>query len=101
MTGYKVGSGHCWVCDGAIENIVNQITFFTENQPYGAGTFTQGMYSYNNPGIEGGIVYLYFHRNWGWYSPNLNGWYAYNLITDTGQSGNYQYLRQDFFVDVP
>jgi len=106
MTGYSVNflslpNGHCWVCDGVQENTYNQITFFTENQPYGAGTFTQGMYSHNSPGIEGGNVYLYFHMNWGWSPSSLNGWYAYNNFTSAPDGNNYQYLRKDFYVATP
>ncbi len=100
MTGYKIASGHCWVCDGAEENIYDQITFYTENQPYGAGMFTQGMYTYTNPGIVGGIVCHLYHRNWGWSDTDFNGWYTSNNLADTGQSGNYQYLRKDFYISV-
>ena len=106
MTGYKVDipqpldtmtiNGHCWVCDGTLETIVDQITYYTENQPYGAGTFTQGMYSISSPGIIGGIVSSFFHMNWG---GTGNGWYAYNNVNSPG--GNYQYLRKDIIVIKP
>ena len=103
MTGYinpNGTDGHGWVCDGAYEYIHNAITFFTENQPYGAGNFTQGMYSINNPGFGVGAgtgnTLLYFHMNWGW-SGFCDEWY----ISDSANSGdgyNYQYLREDIFV---
>ena len=94
-------AGHCWVCDGVRETIYNQITFFTESQPYGAGLFEQGMYSYNTPGIVGGIVYLYFHMNWGRVNSSLNTWYVFNNDANDGQNGNYQYFRKDFFISKP
>lgn len=91
------GNCHYWVCDGAKENIINQITYFTKNQPNGAGTFTQGEYSYNSPGIIGGTVTRQYHMNWGWGGP-YDGWYADNNLP-TGQ--NFQYYRVDIFVNTP
>ena len=98
---WQLISGHCWVCDGAQENIYDQITYFTENQPYGAGTFEQGMYSHSYPGIVGGIVYLYFHMNWGGSSASDNTWYVFNSFTNAPNGDNYQYFRKDFYVSVP
>lgn len=91
--------GHFWVCEGAKESLVNQLYFYTENQPYGAGTFTQGMYSHNNPGIEGGNMYLYFYMCWGLgghrdYHPN--GWFVSNNVS-VGES-NYQNYRKNIYV---
>ena len=100
MTGSKtlLGTGHCWVCDGAIENISNQITFFTENQPYGAGTFTQGMYTNSSPGVIGGIYYYYFHMKFGNDSiESDDGWYADNNLPS---NSNYQYNRKDITVHL-
>lgn len=90
-------SGHFWVCDGVRETIMNQIQFFTENQPYGAGSFTQGMYSLSNPGIEGGIFYIHFHMNWG--RGSNNAWYLGDSVNSP--FGNYNTLRHDIFVNVP
>lgn len=88
---------HYWVCDGVEEDIYNQITFFTENQPGGTGNFTQGMYSINNPGIIGGTYYYYYHMNWG-KNDNSDGWYADNNLPT---SNNYQYYREDIYVTSP
>lgn len=93
--------GHFWVCEGAKETIYNQIMFYTENQPNGAGTFTQGMYSQSSPGIVGGgDSYLQFYMNWGWgpspASAPLNGWFLSNNVSVDGH--NYQYLRKDIFI---
>ncbi len=91
------GNCHYWVCDGTKETITNQITFFTENQPNGNGEFTQGLYSYSNPGVIGGLITRQYHMNWGWGGVQ-DGWYAdNNLPTDY----NYQYSRQDLFVSAP
>jgi hypothetical protein len=108
MDGYKIGSnpsdpldmvsGHCWVCEGAKEITADQIQYFTENQPYGAGTFTQGMYSYSSPGTLGGNVYLYFYMNWGW-GASYNGWYTYNDVNSSG--GNFQYFRSHILISTP
>ena len=76
------GSKHIWVCDGVKETMNNRIIFYTENQPNGTGTFTQGMYSHDNPGYVGGIgsPYCYFNMNWGMAEQDLfrNGWYLGN-----------------------
>ena len=84
--------GHFWVCEGAKEIYLNQIVFYTENQPYGTGTFTPGMYSRTNPGIVGGSnPSLDFYMNWGWgqkstYSGPLNGWYSSNNVNVDGSN---------------
>lgn len=95
----STNKGHFWVCEGAKEMLVNQLVFYTENQPYGAGTFTQGMYSHNNPGTEGGILYLYFYMNWGKgglmdYHPN--GWFISNNVSIGGS--NYQNYRKNIYL---
>jgi hypothetical protein len=61
-----IGNSHYWVCDGARRLTTNQMEYYTEWQPNGNGVFTTGWHSINSPGLLGGIVYLYFHMNWGW-----------------------------------
>ena len=93
--------GHLWVCEGDKQTLVNQLVFYTENQPYGSGTFYPGMYSYNNPGVEGGVMYLYFYMNWGWGSTNNyhpNGWFLSNNVSVNGN--NYQNYRKNIYVSV-
>jgi hypothetical protein len=94
--------GHFWVSEGVHEIIYDAIQFYTENQPYGVGSFTQGMYTYNNPGVEGGSIFFhYFYMNWGWNTSisNYNGWFA-SYDVDSGQ-GNLQYQRTNIYVSVP
>lgn len=97
--------GHFWVCEGVHEIIYDAIEFYTEHQPNSSGTYTQGMYSYNTPGIEGGsIFYHYFYMNWGAgrnTDPNAtyNGWFASN--DEEYEEGNPQYLRTNIYVSVP
>ena len=95
--------GHFWVCEGAKEIDFYQIVYYTENQPYGAGTFTQGMYSRTNPGIiGGGNPSLDFYMNWGWGNTPLfhpNGWFSSNNVSvDTC---NFVNDRKDIFVSYP
>lgn len=91
---------HFWVCEGAKEYNYDQILFYTENQPNGAGNFTQGMYSYSNPGsLGGGNPSYYYYMNWGmgsspYFSPN--GWYSANDVTLDGT--NLSSNRKDIFV---
>lgn len=91
---------HFWVCEGAYETDYNRIIYFTENQPNGAGTFTQGMYNMSVPGdVGGGNPYLYFYMNWGMGSSpyfDPNGWYASNDVVVDGT--NLSSDRQDVFV---
>ena len=97
------GSFHTWVCDGVTETMNNQIIFFTENQPYGTGTFTQGMYSHDNPGYVGGIgsPYYYFNMNWCMAGQDLfrNGWY----LGDSANSGAGNFLngRTEIVITAP
>lgn len=94
--------GHMWISEGVHEIIYDAIQYYTENQPYGAGTFTPGMYSIGNPGVEGGsIFYHYFYLNWGWFTGlhNYNGWFASNDV-DSGD-GNFQYNRYNVYVSHP
>lgn len=94
--------GHFWVCEGTHEIIYDAIQFYTENQPYGAGNFTQGMYSLNSPGIVGGSNFFhYFYMNWGWFytTSNPNGWFVQNNY-NSGQ-GNFQYLKKTIYVSKP
>ena len=77
---------HAWVCDGVRQAVYNQLQFFTENQPYGAGNFTQGMYTISNPGLigqpVGSPIYTY-HMNWGMIITSYNGWFAANYNFST------------------
>ncbi len=97
-------TGHTWVCDGVREISYYAVRFYTENQPYGIGNFTQGMFSYNNPGTVGGTNFFYtFHMNWGLrkgpYYPDYDGWYeSNNFIYDPIK---YHYLRYNIYISVP
>ena len=97
--------GHYWVCEGAHEIIYDAIEFYTDNQPGGAGDFSQGMYSYSSPGVVGGSIYYhYFYMNWGAgyvNDPNMkyNGWFASNDVEF--YEGNPQYLRTNIYVSLP
>ena len=92
-------TGHIWVCDGVRETTINEIRYFTENQPYGTGTFTQGQYSINSPGSVGGNVYIHFYMNWGHGTTGGNAWYLGDNVNS--HDGNYQNFRKDIFVEVP
>ena len=91
---------HFWVCEGAKETYYNRMLFYTENQPNGAGVFTQGMYTRTVPGdIGGGNPYLSFYMNWGmgsspYFSPN--GWYGANYVVLDGNDLSSD--RKDIFV---
>ena len=99
MTGYNsAGEGHAWVCDGAKQYIYNYVTFFTENQPYGAGYFSQGMYTLSNPGTVGGIVRPYFHMKFGAEDGDYDDWYIDNVFSS---ECDFQYSRQDIFISYP
>lgn len=99
MGGYDAdGDGHAWICDGEKQYIYNYITFFTENQPYGAGTFTQGMYSISSPGTEGGLVRPYYHMKFGAEYGAYDDWYIENYFI----SGcDFHYSRKDITVTCP
>lgn len=94
--------GHTWLCEGAQEVFPNRMFFFTENQPYGAGNFTQGMYTLSNPGDAGNSSYfINFYMNWGYGQSGTgrNGWYASNNVNSN--YGNYQYDRRNIYVIKP
>ena len=94
--------GHTWVCEGAQDIYVNRLYYFTENQPYGAGTFSQGMYSITNPGDVGNVNYLInFYMNWceGETGTGYNGWYAANNVNSS--YGDYKYQRTNIYVIKP
>ena len=90
--------GHYWVCDGAREITTGQMLYFTEWQPDGNGVFTTGWNTMDSPGVLGGIVYLYFHMNWGG-GGSHDGWFAFNDVNSG--NGNFQYARQDFYITKP
>ncbi len=95
-------SGHTWVCEGAQDIYVNRLYYFTENQPYGAGAFTQGMYSINNPGDVGNVNFMInFYMNWGEgeNGNGRNGWFASNDVNS--YYGNYKYNRSNIYVIKP
>lgn len=89
-------SGHAWVCDGVRQAVYNQLQFFTENQPDGAGEFFQGMYTYSNPGLigqpVGSPIYTY-HMNWGMTTTSYNGWFSANYTFSNPL--DYNYLRNN------
>lgn len=96
MYGWKTSSlgsdTNLWVSDGVRQAVYNEIQFFTENQPNGAGTFTQGMYTYNNPGLAGqpvgNPIYTY-HMNWGLQNGSYNGWFTSNYTYSAPLNYNY------------
>lgn len=74
---------YAWVCDGVRETVYNEIQYYTENQPNGAGNFTQGMYTITNPGLAGqpvGSPIYTYHMNWGLIGGTYNGWFTANYI---------------------
>lgn len=96
MYGYKTSSlgsePNLWVCDGVRQAVYNQVQFFTENQPYGAGSFTQGMYTYTNPGLIGqpvGTAIYTYHMNWGLQGAAYNGWFSANYNYSSPLNYNY------------
>lgn len=103
MTGKSSdGKGHFWICDGVTESISNQIIFYTENQPYGAGEFTQGLYSYSSPGVIGGTIFYYlFNLNWCLLPEDLemNGWYAAGYVLPG--YGYFPNTRYNIFISEP
>lgn len=93
--------GHMWVCEGVRNALIGQLLFYTENQPYGVGSFTQGMYSHSSPGSEGGIVYRYYYMNWGWVpygTIHYNGWFLPNDVSVNGY--NLQNSRKNIYVSL-
>lgn len=94
-------AGHFWVCEGTIEIIYDAIRFYTENQPYGVGSFSQGMYSLNQPGTVGGSsFYHYFYMNWGQGEGDENGWFASNdVYVDVNLHPAYN--RKNIYVSLP
>ena len=96
MFGWKtsdiLSEHYAWVCDGVRQAVYNEMQFYTENQPYGAGTFTQGMYTYNNPGLVGqpvGSPIYTYHMNWGLMNGLYNGWFSANYIFSSPIDYNY------------
>jgi len=107
-----VGNSHYWVCDGGDRRTENKLLLFTEWQPYGNGTFVQGWNSIDQPYDFGGVTYLYFHMNWGWYG-ECNGWFFFNS-TDSGNAygyddssldnsgkGDFEHSRTNFYISIP
>lgn len=93
-----VDDAHLWVCDGAKDVMYNQIKFYTENQPYGAGSFTPGMYSMSSPGLEGNTnSNQYFNMNWGW-DGSFDGWFYSNNVNSG--NGDYQNNRYNVYVHL-
>jgi len=89
---YLGSEPYLWVADGVRQAVYNQIQFYTENQPYGAGNFTQGVYTYSNPGLIGnpiGTVIYTYHMNWGMNNGAYNGWYYANISYSTPIDYNY------------
>lgn len=94
--------GHTWVCEGAQEIFPYRLFYYTENQPYGLGNFTQGLYSYNTPGDVGNInSYVNFYMNWGYGDVGLgyNGWYVSNSVNSN--YGDFKYSRSNIYVIKP
>lgn len=93
-----LGDSHYWVCDGARRITTGQMQYFTIWQPNGNGTFTPGWYSLEFPDLLGGMVYLYFHMNWGW-GGSHDGWFAFNNVNSG--NGDFEHARQDFYITKP
>jgi hypothetical protein len=93
-----IGDSHYWVCDGTRKITTNQMLYYTEGQPDGNGVFTTGWNTMDSPGILGGLVYLYFHMNWG-RGGSHDGWFAFNDVNSG--NGNFKYARQDFYITKP
>ena len=72
--------------------------YFTIWQPNGNGTFIPGWNSMDSPGVLGGVVYLYFHMNWGW-GGNNDGWFAFNDVNSG--NGDFEHSRLDFYITKP
>lgn len=74
---------YAWVCDGVRQAVYNQLQFYTENQPNGAGDFFPGMYSISNPGLLGqpvGTTIYSYHMNWGLQGGAYNGWFSASYV---------------------
>lgn len=93
-----IGNSHFWVCDGCKKTTKNRLFVFTEWQPYGNGDFVPGWYSMNNPDVQGGVVFSYYHMNWGW-GGTYNGWFADNSMTPG--SHDFEHSRKDFYIIKP
>ena len=102
MFGTKTTSStenYAWVCDGVRQAVYNQLQFFTENQPNGAGDFFQGMYTISNPGLLGqavGTPIYTYHMNWGLQGGMYNGWFSasYNFSSPI----NFNYNRKSVLI---
>ena len=94
-----LSESYMWVCDGVRKAVYNQLQFFTENHPDGAGDFTQGMYTYNNPGLIGqpigSNIYTY-HMNWGLPDGAYNAWFSANYSYSAPI--NYNENRSNYYL---
>ncbi|MBR5736145.1 MAG: C10 family peptidase [Bacteroidales bacterium] len=93
---------YAWVCDGVRQAVYNEIQYYTENQPYGAGQFTQGMYTYYNPGLSGqpvGNPIYRYHMNWGLPGGTYNGWFTANYIYCAPIDYNYNRINYYIYVN--
>ena len=95
-----LSDNYTWLCDGVREAVYNEIQFYTENQPYSAGHFYQGMYNYIIPGLLGqpvGTPIYTYHMNWGLQGGAYNGWftanYSYSPPIDYNYNKKYYYLH--------
>lgn len=93
-----IGNSHYWVCEGVIRRTTNRLLYFTEWQPNGNGVFVSGWNTKDNPGLLGGVGYLYFYMNWGWGGTN-DGWFAFNNVNSG--NGDYEHSRQDYYIIKP
>jgi len=64
--------GHAWVSDGSIDQFY----------------------------CDSGNSFLYFHMNWGWSSPNANGWFSFNTFTPTAPNGTTYNFYSDSKVVI-
>lgn len=94
-----MGDSHYWICDG-LHVIKYDLNYFTEWQPYGNGSFVNGAGSFDNPNKLNISDVSYFHMNWGNGHSSNNGWFIGDWLhfVNGNDDVNYQYSRQDYFI---
>jgi hypothetical protein len=100
ILGVPCGSGHQWVCDGALENNVQEY-YFVEFLTGSSGSYCYSSTNFSdvpsqtNPHINSNYSSLYFHMNWGWGGSHDN-WFISNNVSSG--NGNFQYGRTNFYI---
>jgi hypothetical protein len=95
-----IGKSHYWVCDGAKE-MEHNITYFIEFINTSNNTYYNHpqIYRPSNPFKSHQYKYQHCHMNWGWQNGSNNGWYLFNDVKTN--NGDYQYVREDFYISKP